>query len=110
MKTQNPLQFRIPEIERPTTLSDEFVVTVLVSTYESEEFMCGCLEDLVQQTLFKKGAVEVLVIDSGSPQTERAIVERFQKQYPNIVYVRTEREPLYTACGIVEFAWPAAVI
>ncbi len=74
-----------------------FAVTAIVSTYKSEEFIRGCMEDLVEQTLFKKGQVEILVIDSGSPENERAVVEEFQKLHSNIVYTRTEREPLYTA-------------
>jgi glycosyltransferase involved in cell wall biosynthesis len=74
-----------------------FTATAIVSTYKSEEFMRGCLEDLVGQSLFGKGELEILVIDSGSPENERAIVEEFQGKYPNIVYVRTEREPLYAA-------------
>jgi O-antigen biosynthesis protein len=90
--------WRIPKIEKPATKPDrEFTVTAIVSTYKSEEFIRGCLEDLVEQTLFKKGEVEILVIDSGSPENEGAIVKEFQAKFPNIFYTRTEREPLYTA-------------
>lgn len=88
--------WRIPKIEgRPAPA--QFTATAIVSTYKSESFMRGCLEDLVEQTLFKKGEVEILVIDSGSPENELAIVEEFQRQHKNIVYVRTEREPLYAS-------------
>jgi glycosyltransferase involved in cell wall biosynthesis len=42
--------------------------------------------------------LEVLVIDSGSPENESAIVGEYVKNYPeNIKLVRTEREPLYVA-------------
>lgn len=71
--------------------------TAIVSTYKSEAFMRGCLEDLVGQSLFAKGELEILVIDSGSPENERGMVEEFQRKHSNIVYVRTEREPLYAA-------------
>ena len=87
--------FRIPEVK--PCADDRFAVTAIVSTYNSEEFMRGCLEDLVGQTLFKTGELEILVIDSGSQQNERAIVQEFQKANGNIVYVPTEREPLYAA-------------
>lgn len=71
-------------------------VTALVSTYNAERFMRGCLEDLARQTLFSR--TEVIVVDSASPQNERAIVEEFQAIHPNIRYVRTERrEGLYAA-------------
>lgn len=73
-------------------------VSAIVSLYNAAEFVEGCLEDLVQQTLFQSGALEIVVIDSNSPQNERSVVERYQKRYPNIVYHRTSvRETLYQA-------------
>lgn len=71
------------------------LITAIVSTYSAERFMRSCLEDLVAQTLFSE--MEVLVIDSGSPQGESAICEEFVQKYPQIKLIRTEREPLYVA-------------
>ena len=76
---------------------DEFLVSALVSTYNSERFFRGCLEDLVQQTLHKEGQLEIVVVDSGSEQCEREIVREFQGRYANIVYERSARETLYEA-------------
>jgi glycosyltransferase involved in cell wall biosynthesis len=73
----------------------EPLVSVIVSAYAAEKYIRACLEDLVAQTIFDK--LEVIVIDSGSPQDERSIVEEFQKRHPNIHYHRTERETLYAA-------------
>ncbi len=82
-------------VERPS-LSKPPVVSAIVSTYNSERFMRGCLEDLEAQTIADR--LEIIVIDSGSQQNERAIVEEFQSRYDNIVYVRTEeRETVYAA-------------
>jgi len=73
-------------------------VSAIVSLYNSLEFVEGCLQDLVEQTIFARGELEILVIDSNSPQNEREVVERFQQRYPNIRYMRTsERETLYQA-------------
>jgi glycosyltransferase involved in cell wall biosynthesis len=75
-----------------------FRVSAIVSTYNSEKFIRGCLEDLVDQTLYKKGEVEIIVVDSNSQENEGNIVREFQAKYPNIVYERTlERETLYAA-------------
>jgi glycosyltransferase involved in cell wall biosynthesis len=75
-----------------------FKVSAIVSTYNSEEFIQGCLQDLVEQTLYQQGELEIVVIDSCSKENEREIVEEFQSLYPHIIYKRTsEREPLYTA-------------
>ncbi len=70
-------------------------ISVLVSTYNSESYLRACLEDLETQTIADQ--IEIIVIDSGSQQNERAIVEEFQKQYANLIYLRTGRETLYTA-------------
>lgn len=72
------------------------LVSAIVSTYNSERFIRGCLEDLEAQTIADR--LEIIVIDSGSQQNERAIVEEFQQRYDNIVYIRTEeRETIYAA-------------
>ena len=81
-----------------STLTDKILVSAIVSTYNSEEFIEGCLEDLVNQTIYKKGQLEIIVIDSQSQQNEKTIVEEYQSKYPNIVFQRTnERETLYAA-------------
>lgn len=74
---------------------DGYLITAIVSTYNSEQFIRGCLEDLEAQTIADR--LEIIVIDSGSPQNEGQIVQEFQQRYSNIKYVRTEREPLYQA-------------
>ncbi len=71
-------------------------VTAIVSTYNAERWMRGCLEDLLAQTLADQ--LEIIVVDSASTQNERAIVEEFQRQHPRLVYLRTpQRETLYAA-------------
>ena len=75
-----------------------FKVSAIVSTYNSEEFIRGCLQDLVEQELYKKGELEIIVIDSASEQNEQLIIGDFQSKYPNIIYERTlERETLYAS-------------
>ncbi len=84
--------------QKSQPVSSAFKVSAIVSTYNSEKFIRGCLQDLVDQTLYKQGALEIIVIDSGSQQNEQAIVREFQAKYPNIVYDRTsDRETLYAA-------------
>ncbi len=73
-------------------------VSAIVSAFASENFIRGCLQDLVAQTLYKKGGLEIIVVDSGSPQQEGAVVREFQTRHANISYLRTEkRETLYQA-------------
>jgi glycosyltransferase involved in cell wall biosynthesis/Tfp pilus assembly protein PilF len=71
------------------------LVSVLVSTCNTERFLPACLEDLEAQTLARR--LEIIVIDSGSEQNEAAVVREFQERHDNIRYLRTERETLYAA-------------
>jgi len=63
------------------------LVTAIVSSYNAERFMRGLLEDLEAQTIADK--LEIVVIDSNSPQNEAAIVREFQGRYHNIRFMRT---------------------
>lgn len=73
-----------------------FRVSAIVSTYKSERFIEGRLKDLLGQSLGDK--LEIIVVDSNSPENERVIVERYAAKNSNIVYIRTEqRETVYQA-------------
>lgn len=81
-----------------TTIVLSYRVTAIVSTYKSERFIRGCLEDLINQTLYSKGELEIVIIDSASPENEGDIVREFKKSYQNIQHIRTsERESLYAS-------------
>ncbi len=85
-----------PHPTASTTAAEETpLISAIISTYNGERFMRACLEDLEAQTIASR--MEILVIDSGSPQNERAVVEEFQQRFANIRYVRTERETIYAA-------------
>ena len=70
------------------------LVSVVVSTYAAERLLGRCLDGLMNQSIADR--LEVIVIDSGSPEDERSIVERFLES-GRLRYVRTERESLYSA-------------
>ena len=72
-------------------------VSALVSTYNSERFIRGCLDDLLSQSLFREGGLEIVVIVSGSEQGEEAVVLDYATRYSGIVLVKTPRESMYQA-------------
>ncbi|MEA3224256.1 MAG: glycosyltransferase, partial [Thermodesulfobacteriota bacterium] len=79
--------------------SKGYFVSAIVSTYNSDEFMRECLENLEDQTI--SDGLEIIVVDAASPQDEGKIVKEFQKRYPNITYIRTRnRIGVYTAWNI----------
>ncbi|MBN2144011.1 MAG: glycosyltransferase [Candidatus Aureabacteria bacterium] len=73
------------------------LLSAIVSAYNSERFIKGCLSDLINQTLYKKGLLEIIVINSGSEQNEDILIKEFQKKHPNLCYIKTRREPIYKA-------------
>jgi len=74
----------------------DYLVSAIVSTYNSEKFLRGCLEDLEHQTIADK--LEIIVVNSGSQENEETIVHEYQQKYDNIVYIKTEqREGIYSA-------------
>lgn len=84
-------------------------ISVIISTYNSEEFMEECLVELVKQTIFDK--LEIYVVDAHSSQGEGEIVRSFQKQYDNIAYRRLpERIGIYAAWNIAIKATTAKFI
>jgi spore maturation protein CgeB len=75
-----------------------YLVSAIVSAYHSERFIAGRLQNLIDQPMFKRNQLEIIVIDSNSPQNEKEIVEGYIEKYENIRYVRTGmRETVYGA-------------
>ncbi len=70
----------------------------LVSIYKGADFVVGCLQDLLEQTAFEQGRMEVLLVDSASPGGEFARIADTVRQHRNVFYTRScERESLYRA-------------
>lgn len=87
----------VAEPELPESLENpsDPILSAIVSTYNAELYIKGLLEDLLSQTIAEQ--LEIIIIDSGSEQNERAIIEAYQEKYKNIHYIRTERETVYQA-------------
>ena len=78
------------------TGTNKYFVSAIVSTYNAEKFIHGCLDNLENQTIADR--LEIIVVNSGSTENEEAIVREFQQKYENIKYIRTnKRETVYAA-------------
>jgi glycosyltransferase involved in cell wall biosynthesis len=74
----------------------QYLVSAIVSVYNCERFIEGCLENLENQTIADK--VEIVIVNSGSQQNEESIIKKFQDRYTNIISLKTqERETIYKA-------------
>lgn len=72
-------------------------VSAIVSTYNSERFFQGCIEDLMQQTLWKSGELEIVIINAGSKQGESYYIKEYLRQGISLTVITSLREPLYVS-------------
>jgi hypothetical protein len=70
-------------------------ISVVVSAFNSENWLRACLQQLVSQTVIDR--CEIVVIDSGSQEDEAGVCREFATLLPNLIYERTARETLYAA-------------
>jgi len=76
--------------------NNPFLVSAIVSIYKSGKFIEHKLKNLLAQTI--KDKLEIIIVDSNSPENEQVIVEKYAKDNVNIRYIRTkERETIYEA-------------
>jgi GT2 family glycosyltransferase/glycosyltransferase involved in cell wall biosynthesis/Flp pilus assembly protein TadD len=95
-KKHDTIQIQAPESITEKGPVSKIKVSAIVSAYNSERFIMGCLEDLESQTIADQ--LEIIVVNSGSEQDEEAIIKEFQKKYSNIKYIKTvNRETVYAA-------------
>ena len=56
-------------------------VSVIVPVYNVEKYLAKCLDTLVNQTLKE---IEIIVVNDGSPDNSKAIINKYAKKYKNI--------------------------
>ena len=72
------------------------LVSAVISTYNSEKFIRGRIENLLEQTIIDK--MEIIVVNSGSQENEEDIIKEYLSLYNNIIYLKSEeRETIYKA-------------
>lgn len=83
---------------RDTRKRSAYKATVFVSLYRAERFMAAIMENLTSQTLYRQGLMEIVLIDSNSPERERDVAARYMETLEHFLYARThERETVYAA-------------
>lgn len=71
-------------------------VSAICSVRNGQAFIRGRLDDLMAQTLYKEGRLEIIVVDSASTDTTPLILER--EYLPYITLIQTPfRESMYAA-------------
>ncbi|MBV7505714.1 glycosyltransferase [Bacillus sp. sid0103] len=62
-------------------MSQNYKLSVVVLVYNTEPYMRECLDSLVNQTLKE---LEIIMVNDESPDNSVAIIEEYQKKYPNL--------------------------
>lgn len=57
-------------------------VSVIVPAYNVENYIEACLDSIVNQTLKE---IEIIIINDGSTDGTKEKIEKYQKQYPDII-------------------------
>lgn len=71
-------------------------ISAIISTYNSEKFIKGRLDNLINGTLFSK--TEIIIVNSASEENEDQIIKSYLAKYDNIKYLKTpKRETLYAS-------------
>lgn len=69
-------------------------VSAIVSTFNAERHLRGRLDDLLRQTLYQRGELEIIVVNAGSKQGEKYIAREY---LGCITYIESLREPIYVS-------------
>ncbi|MCS7064025.1 MAG: glycosyltransferase [Methylacidiphilales bacterium] len=87
-----------PTIDQNTKTNPLYTVSALVSVYRSNRFIFDKLLDLTEQTLYRKGKLQIIVINTASPEKEHFTILKFLEHYPHFTYIYThQRESVYSA-------------
>lgn len=78
---------------------DKNYVTVIIPTYNEEEYVEKCLESLLQQS-YPQNCIEILVIDGGSTDKTRQLVLNYSNKCKNIRMINNPKKVQVTALNI----------
>lgn len=78
-------------------MTQQSKVSAIVSTYNAERWLRGRIDNLLDQTLYAAGRLEIVVVNSGSKQHEHRIVREYLAQGIPITLITSLRESIYVA-------------
>ena len=67
-------------------------VSFLVSTYNSATYLDGCIKNLLEQQALD---FDIIIINPNSPDREREVVEKWQKETDKIIYLEQDKRESY---------------
>lgn len=71
---------------------NKYEVSVIVPIYNAEKTLKECLNSLINQTL---QSLEIILINDGSTDNSKKIIDEYKRNYPNIVVINQKNHGLY---------------
>ncbi len=75
-------------------ISDNPLISVLIPVFNTEQYLCQCLESVVRQTYTN---IEIILIDDGSTDNSGSICDSYAKQDARIRVIHTGNRGIATA-------------
>ena len=73
-----------------TRAKKKYRMSCILSLYNEEELVEKCFKRLTMQTLYRKGELEIIFVDSNSLQNEKDIFVRLLENYQHVLYIKTD--------------------
>ena len=64
-------------------------ISTVIPVYNTEEYLEKCINSIIKQTIGFKN-IELIIVNDGSPDNSKDIIEKYQKKYENIKYIYKE--------------------
>jgi glycosyltransferase involved in cell wall biosynthesis len=72
-------------------------VSAFCSLYNAERFLRGRIDNLMQQTLWERGELEIICVNSGSTDGTGRILREYVEQGVPLTIITSLREPIYSS-------------
>lgn len=79
----------MPAIETKTNNYNWILVSIIIPTYNEQEYITDCLNSIFAQKI--RQPYEIIVVDGKSTDRTTDIVKRFQEQHPNLLLLNNPR-------------------
>ena len=62
---------------------DNFKFSIIISAYNSQNWIDNCIKSIIKQTLNFEKNIEIILIDEGSKDNTKEICREYSIRYPN---------------------------
>ena len=72
------------------------LLSIIIPVYKVEEYLAKCLDSVLEQGM-DLATYEVIVINDGSPDNSKEIIESYLPNHPNLIFIDQENQGVSVA-------------